>query len=451
MKVRRPLWLLAVALAAPLSARGPGPLALAAELSQAPRVPGTPDHGRAEALLLAEMRKIGLAEIGVDAGDGYRNLIGISPGRGEGEVVLAAHYDTVAASPGALDDASGCAVALAAMQALHALPHHRTVRLILFDGEEAGLYGSRGWVASLGGEERDAIVAAVVLEMVGDRDARSAVILDFSRSGHADGDHTPAWLVHAVRESGRGTGHRFRVASAGGGVAMQLVSRLTRSTYASDREPLLAAGVPAVLLSDFDPLSPSPVHHTPGDTADGLGSERLNRWVDAAVAVVLRLDRLAGRPRWEDEYVVALGRVWIRRDAMWVGFGLWVVMVFAARPGRWAGAGGGERRARGRSYLPGYAFRLGFLATVLLSPTVAGPLVFPLAPLSLWRSRGGSSLWVRALAPLPVLWLGAYLVASRWAGGWSALDASPVVVLLVIGCTGALVWQAWAPTRIARP
>ena len=33
-----------------------------------------------------------------------------------------------------------------------------------------------------------------------------------------------------------------------------------------------------------------------------------------------RIDALEGRPRWEEEYLALGGRVFIRRDLLWIGF-----------------------------------------------------------------------------------------------------------------------------------
>ena len=173
---------------------------------------------------------------------------------------------------------------------------------------------------------------------------------------------------------------------------MQLLSRTSRGQYSSDRAAFLLGGIPTVLLTDFDPLRPSRVHHRPDDVAAGVDATRLDRWTEVLTALTLRLDRQGGRPLWEDEYLALFGRVWIRRDMMWIGFVLWVATVLLARPGRWAGAGGSERRSRGRSFVPGYLFRLGFLGTVILSPTVAGAAGLPA------RAVERVALAVRALA-----------------------------------------------------
>ncbi len=75
------------------------------------------------------------------------NVVGEIPGsRYPEELVLAgAHYDGHDISQGALDDGAGTVVGMEAARVLAALPREaisRTIRLVLFCGEEVGLFGS---------------------------------------------------------------------------------------------------------------------------------------------------------------------------------------------------------------------------------------------------------------------------------------------------------------------
>lgn len=73
------------------------------------------------------------------------NVIVQVPGQVEGPaVVLAAHYDSVNAGPGAADDGSGTALIAEALQALQATgPHRNPLVAVWTDGEETGLLGAR--------------------------------------------------------------------------------------------------------------------------------------------------------------------------------------------------------------------------------------------------------------------------------------------------------------------
>ncbi len=66
---------------------------------------------------------------------------------GEHAVLLAAHYDSVAAGPGASDDVAGVACVLEIARVLQRLPRPRqSIILLLDDGEEPGLLGAQAFV-----------------------------------------------------------------------------------------------------------------------------------------------------------------------------------------------------------------------------------------------------------------------------------------------------------------
>jgi hypothetical protein len=76
------------------------------------------------------------------------NVVVRVPGAEAGPaVLLAAHYDSVAAGPGAFDDGAGTAVVLEVARALKSLPaQRRTIILLIDEGEEAGLLGAHAFV-----------------------------------------------------------------------------------------------------------------------------------------------------------------------------------------------------------------------------------------------------------------------------------------------------------------
>ena len=83
------------------------------------------------------------------------NLIADLGGKADAPLLLiGAHYDRVQTGRGATDNASGSATVLALAEALHAKPlqNHR-VQLAFWDLEEAGLLGSKAWVATAGREK----------------------------------------------------------------------------------------------------------------------------------------------------------------------------------------------------------------------------------------------------------------------------------------------------------
>jgi len=76
-------------------------------------------------------------------------VIPATMGDGDG-IVVGAHFDSVAASPGANDNASGCAVVLAVARYLAETPCRTApVTIAFFDQEEAGLFGARAFAQQL--------------------------------------------------------------------------------------------------------------------------------------------------------------------------------------------------------------------------------------------------------------------------------------------------------------
>jgi hypothetical protein len=72
------------------------------------------------------------------------NVVAVVPGRSPDVVLgLVAHYDSVAAGPGAADDGQGAASLLEVARALRAAPLEHGVALVFTDAEELGLLGAR--------------------------------------------------------------------------------------------------------------------------------------------------------------------------------------------------------------------------------------------------------------------------------------------------------------------
>jgi carboxypeptidase Q len=85
------------------------------------------------------------------AGNGFNviaEIPGTDPKLKDEVVMLGAHFDSVAASTGATDNATGSAAMMEAMRILKAVgaKPRRTIRIGLWGGEEEGLLGSRAYV-----------------------------------------------------------------------------------------------------------------------------------------------------------------------------------------------------------------------------------------------------------------------------------------------------------------
>lgn len=114
---------------------------------------------------------------GVPVGEGRSaNVIASAPGFDptRPHLVVGAHLDTVPQAPGAEDNASGVGVLLAVAEAIQGRATRLPVVLVAFGAEEPRgpgdddhHYGSRAYVASLGGAEREAVRGMLSLDRVG--------------------------------------------------------------------------------------------------------------------------------------------------------------------------------------------------------------------------------------------------------------------------------------------
>ncbi len=144
---------------------------------------------RDDGLRLARLARSGQTrvrvDLGVRTGPAYqaRNVVAEIPGNDDsGEIVLAgAHIDSWGLGTGALDNGANCVMLLDVARqivALGATPR-RTVRFVLFSGEEQGLFGSLEY-ARAHREELDRIAAVAVFDLGTGR------ITGFSLGGRAE-------------------------------------------------------------------------------------------------------------------------------------------------------------------------------------------------------------------------------------------------------------------------
>ena len=130
----------------------------------------TPERRRAaRTYLSAELSSLGLAATIDDYGDGA-NVVGELAATAEGAtewILVGAHFDSEAASPGANDNATGTAAVLAVARALKDLPcRSRGVMFVMFDQEELGLLGSNAFAKRMRAAATP-IVAVHTIDQVG--------------------------------------------------------------------------------------------------------------------------------------------------------------------------------------------------------------------------------------------------------------------------------------------
>jgi len=126
------------------------------EIAKAPHPMGSEESARVRGYIVTELGKLGLTA-GIQKGD----IVAVLPHRVESAtvlnilvripgtastapVMLASHYDSVPAGPGAGDDGAAVAAMLETVRALRTGPPLRNDLILLFtDGEEGGLLGAR--------------------------------------------------------------------------------------------------------------------------------------------------------------------------------------------------------------------------------------------------------------------------------------------------------------------
>lgn len=419
------------------------------------RSPGTDGHLSSQTLLLAAMEAVGLRDVRrtPPAGPGgWSHLQGTLRGESDHEIVLTAHYDTVAENWGDLDNASGCAATMGVVAELSRVPLRNTIQVVLTDGEEEQAGGSRAWLSGLPPEARRRMVANLDVDMVGDRlNSGPGVVHILVGSEGGKRTVSPSWLVHAVLQGAETSGFPVVVLDRRWSSFAQLAVRCAVPTLLSDGRRFLESGVPSVTVSDLPMTEPRGHHSGPGGHAATVDEVRLRAWTHFLAATTRRLGALAGPPTWETEYLVLGSRVWIRRDLVWAGFFLWILLVWRGLPGSWRQRDSGDRRRMGRSYLPGLAFRMLFLVAVFLVPTFATILLYPVGTIALLGKARRPTIQqlLCFLAFLPTLAFAVWLTIGQ-IRGWFVLDRAGLLPATMVMLTLATfcAWQLDStPTR----
>jgi acetylornithine deacetylase/succinyl-diaminopimelate desuccinylase-like protein len=240
------------------------------------------------------------------------NIVAELPGSAAApRVVLGAHLDTVDASPGADDNASGVAVVLEAARLLARLPVRPNITLVLFDMEELGLVGARAAARELSAAGQ--VEGMICVESVGfyaDGPGTQTLpagfgllfrdVADQVRAARHRGDFT--LVVH--RRSSRAAAEFWRRAAARStpalpslalcdprpdgplgvlaGLAVPPLNNLGRSDHGAfwDRR------IPALMLTDSANFR-NPHYHQPTDTPATLDYERLATVTAATAATAV--------------------------------------------------------------------------------------------------------------------------------------------------------------------
>jgi Zn-dependent M28 family amino/carboxypeptidase len=195
---------------------------------------------------------------------GMKNIVASLPGEREAVILLGSHYDTMPMRNeifvGANDGGSSTGLLLELARVLSHRKLNYTLQFIFFDGEEAqrqwtetdSLYGSRYFVAQLSQKgQQSKIKAMILMDMIGDKD----LVLENELSSTSS-------LIEMVRKSGQELGHSKHLAKV-------------PTEIGDDHIPFLQAGIPAVVLIDYDYGFNNIYWHTPNDTLDKISPQSL--------------------------------------------------------------------------------------------------------------------------------------------------------------------------------
>ena len=219
------------------------------------------------------------------------NVVGRFPGESPREIVVGAHIDSASPEiPGADDDGSGVAAMLEAARVLSARPHRATLVFVAFCGEEAGLVGSRSFVANYPLQN---VALMVELDMTSG-DSPLMLWID------AKDRQSPAWLVSASVDIFHELGYRDMDYPT---IFQSLNSAIGGA--GSDHEPFLEKDIPAIaFVSDIR----HPIH-TPFDNLGNFRPDGLARSGRLVVGLLEKFD--AGQPAERAGHyalVMAIGR-----------------------------------------------------------------------------------------------------------------------------------------------
>jgi Zn-dependent M28 family amino/carboxypeptidase len=206
-------------------------------------------------------------------------------------VVVGAHYDSVAGSPGANDNATGVAAVLELARILQGVPHRKTIRLALFVNEEPPFFqtadmGSVVYAQQLR-SEHVAVAAMISLETIGfysdvPGSQKYPVLLGlfYPDRGNFIGFVGNPESRTLVRQSIR----KFRETTSFPSEGVAAPADWPGVGW-SDHWSFWRDQYPAIMITDTA-LFRYPYYHTPLDTADRVNFEKMARVVEGVRRVV---------------------------------------------------------------------------------------------------------------------------------------------------------------------
>lgn len=235
---------------------------------------GTPANQRAREYILDQLRLFGY-QVRVQEDDARRaqlgrtarvvNIIAVHQGRRPEAIGLVSHYDSVAAGPGAGDDALGVGVSLEAARVLASRPDPNwTVMILVTDGEEAGLMGAAALMTDR--DVRTRLNAYINIESIG---AAGPPMLFEAGPGND-------WLLDQWV--------RLAPHPRGGSFVSEIYRRLPNDT---DFSILKLHGIPGLNLAA---VADSYGYHTSRDTVERLSARTIRETGDQVVTIAHALE-----------------------------------------------------------------------------------------------------------------------------------------------------------------
>jgi aminopeptidase YwaD len=254
-------------------------------LNRAPRVWRSPEYDRAVDYVVGQLRDAGwdvrveeLESGGFNRGK-LRNVVaerrGTAPDGERGLLVAGAHLDSVRGAPGANDNASGSSTLIELARSLAGIDTRNDLRLVWFDGEEAGLLGSRAHVQA-NAVDMARTVAMVNMDMVGSQ---------FGDVGASLGSRTSNAVADALR------GVMLRTGLTGA-IRGERHSRSDHASFDAAGIPALSFGVSTRTIGKDDPH-----YHSPRDSVDKINLQVLEGYGDLIAVTVLALANRVDRPQ----------------------------------------------------------------------------------------------------------------------------------------------------------
>jgi PKD repeat protein len=201
-------------------------------------------------------------------------------------VLVVAHLDSMpvgSVSPGADDNSSGSVGVMTAAELFSAKSFERTVRFVLFTGEEQGLYGSNRYADKVVADG-DNIVAVYNMDMIAWDDVGGPDLRLHTRttssSGYAGDLALANTFVDVVNTYGLSSGLSPIIDSDG--------------ITASDHSPFWNKGFSAILAIEDDVNDFCDYYHTTSDQISTLNMTYYTNYVKASIGTAAHLARVVG-------------------------------------------------------------------------------------------------------------------------------------------------------------